>query len=557
MASLSRRYIVVAAVLPLLLLAMSGLSRANDIFVNTTDGDSDAAPLCTLPDAVAAHNAKTAINGCAAGSGDDTIFFAVTGTITIDEPLDITNGALDIQGPLFGCSGAGPCGITISGGGSTQIIVADPGTFVFLNSLTLANGFATTIAIDTGGGAISAHGARLNVTDCLLRNNTAASDAGLIGGEGGAIYAGAASIISIVNSTFANNTAEHGSVVPSEGGAISNDIGMQITNCTFSGNSADMGGAFFNSGLLSVKSTLFASNPAENCANTGIVTDVGFNISNDLSCFTTPGHDFGNPMLDPAGLANNGGPTDTIALEPGSPAIDHIPVASCTDQTLPTPQPLGTDQRLFPRPDFLNLTACDSGAFEFDAVPPISLVPKSEKIQIVHSSSANSDQVNMGFTFVYNGDPDCDLGPGGDEDALNSGFAANLVEGTCASIPNSGLDLVLFPFVVRTVNHQSYGTLFELQPNPFLQQPNEQVSARLVALGAPHFGVCGEWTANIEVSGLNLSTLGLAGTNPFALLISDGTDAEGCFDITDAIVGAKIPPPPGGGTRRVRRGVRR
>jgi len=60
-----------------------------------------------------------------------------------------------------------------------------------------------------------------------------------------------------------------------------------------------------------------------------------------------------DPQLSLAGLADNGGPTKTIALIPGSPAIDAIPLADC-----PT-----ADQRGFPRPD-VGEVACDIGAYE-------------------------------------------------------------------------------------------------------------------------------------------------------------------------------------------------
>ena len=538
MAGLNRRFTLVAVVLSSLLVGMSGLARANLISVNTTDGESDAAPLCTLPDAVAAHNTGAAVNGCAAGSGDDVIRFDVTGTITIDEPLEIMSGSLAIVGPSFGCSSVGSCGIVISGGGTTQIIVADTGTTVVLDVLTLTNGFA---AVGTGGGgAVFANGTDLGIFDSLLVNNQAE---GFLGGEGGAIF-GEHGTIEITNSTLANNTAVPGAL-GSLGGAIFSFVPLTITNTTISGNSAGLGGGIDIGLTASLKGTILSSNTGGNCNNLPI--DVGFNISSDASClFLLGSHSLNStdPMLGP--LQNNGGPTETFALLAGSPAIDRIPVASCTDQEA-TPLPLVVDQRLFARPDAANLLTCDSGAYEFDAKQPIVLVPKTEHIQIARSTT---DQVNLAFSFIDNGPgvfPDlCDS----TTNALN-GVSVDLFEGTCASIPSSGLNLTLTPFVVHKVNGQSYGTLFQKQPNGFLQQPMETVSARIVQLATPA-GSCGEWTLNIQVAGLNTSTIGLGGGNPFALVLDDVAGNVACFDITNAIVGSQIPPTP-----KVRRGVRR
>jgi hypothetical protein len=559
MAGSNRRFAVAAVLLPLLFLVMSGLARANNIAVNTIDGESDPFPLCSLPDAITAHNLQIPINGCVAGNGSDSIFFNVTGTIFIDETLEVTNGLLGIQGALFGCSGAGPCGITIDGESSVQIIKADPGTSVFLSALTLANGSAVE------GGAIFANGTDLEIEDCLFRNNTALPTL-IAGGMGGAIFGNSNGAITIVNSTFANNLAAHrgdptvhNSGTDGFGGAIFYDTVssvVKITNSTFAGNTADVG-TYDGSPAASMKGTIFANNTGilinANC--NGVPVDKNYNISDDASCAFVAAQSSNNtnPQLDPDGLENNGGPTDTIDLQPTSPAIDRIPVP-CTDQEL-VPQPLGTDQRLFGRPDAANLNFCDSGALEVGALPPYTL--NNERVQVARSAdSANADKVNIGITFTANGDDTCDLGPFGDEDALHFGFGLTLVQGTCASLPASGLFLNLFPFVIHTVNHEEYGTLFQSSLTTMLQQPSETVSARLLALPTPP-NACGEWVLNLEVSGLNTSALGLGGGNPFALLISDFTDATGCFDITNAVVGTQTPtPPPRGHRRRVRRSGR-
>ncbi len=71
-----------------------------------------------------------------------------------------------------------------------------------------------------------------------------------------------------------------------------------------------------------------------------------------------------DPGLDPRGLQNNGGPTQTIALLPGSPAIDAGSNALAIDPT--TGLPLTTDQRGAGFPRIVG-KAVDIGAYEFHA----------------------------------------------------------------------------------------------------------------------------------------------------------------------------------------------
>src|SRR2546429_6664050 len=80
----------------------------------------------------------------------------------------------------------------------------------------------------------------------------------------------------------------------------------------------------------------------------------------------TTGTSFCNttPLLDPAGLASNGGPAQTIALEAGSPAINAGNETICA-----APPVNNLDQRGFVRPG-MGATNCSIGAYEFDAAPP-------------------------------------------------------------------------------------------------------------------------------------------------------------------------------------------
>jgi hypothetical protein len=545
MAGSNRRLTLATIALPLLLLVFPRLARANDIFVNTLETESQPAPLCTLEDAVAAANTQMAVNGCGPGSGKDRIMFEVLGTIFTDDTLVIVDPVLHIIGPGLPCSGAGPCGITIDGGGTHQIFDTENSAtndLFEVQGLTLTDGFAP--GASSGGGAIFANGTELEVNDCLLVNNKALGPTTPdFGGLGGAIF-GKAGTVEIVNSTLANNTAVKSSPDGSEGGAIfSIGATLKITNTTISGNKEDFGAVVPK--VASFKGTILANNANSNCIVNN-PTDLGFNVEDDSSCNFNPAISKNNtdPKLDPDGVENNGGPTGTIALESGSPAIAFD--KDCTDQESPK-NTLHSDQRLYSRVN--SPGSCSSGAYEFGALAPIVLVPKSERLQIVHSSSPQSDMVNTAFTFIDNGPPsppNCDTG---DDNALN-GIEVGIVDGTCATASlNSGL-FVILQFVPHVVNHQIYGTEFFFVPGPF----GGNVSARIVQLPPPA-GACGEWTLNLELSGLNLALDGLTnpGPGPFALIIVDGDGNEGCFDINNAIVGSQIPPPKHGVRRRVRR----
>ena len=535
--SIRRSALAVFALL-LLLVVMPGWARATTITVNSLDGGSDPAPLCTLEDAVTAAGTQVTVNGCTAGTGNDTIVFAVTGTISIDFELDISETSLRIIGPA-----ASP-GITISGAAdfSTGIMFVS-GTNLELRNLTLADGATPPGGL---GGAIDEESAHLDIENCTFVGNTAVGSSSSGNGDGGAIFLDLGTA-TIVNSTFANNTAQSGTLsgtpFPGLGGAIDNDDAtLTITNSTFSGNDAALGAAIFEGGAApatSLRGTVLANSTGGGGNCFGTVTDDNYNISDDASCGFTASrsHNSTSPLL--AALASNGGPTQTLALGAGSPAIGLD--TDCVDQATP-PNPVLTDQRLFIRPN--SPSFCDSGAYEHDGVRAlIEAVPGTEHLQIARSSTANSDTVNLTLNFIEDEiDDTCVAG----ENALNDGLIVQLYEGTCASKTSGPLFANLSPFAVRKVNRQSYGTFFEsIKP--------ETISARLVAVPPPPVWVCGEWSLNLEVAGVNTTAIGLGGGNPFALVLTDSSGvATGCIDIDNAIVGNQIDP-----GRTVRRGVRR
>ena len=135
--------------------------------------------------------------------------------------------------------------------------------------------------------------------------------------------------------------------------------GTTLNSVTVAGNSAARGGGISNSlGVpLSVRDSIVGGNVSAagdpNCL--GPLTSAGYNIESAAGCgFKAGGDQQGkDPLLAP--LAGNGGPTNTMALEPGSPAVD------AGDPACPPP---ATDQRGVTRPMGAR---CDVGAYE--AVP--------------------------------------------------------------------------------------------------------------------------------------------------------------------------------------------
>ena len=502
MASSTRRFSLSAVLLPLLFLTMSGLARAAIITVANLN-DTGAGSL------------RAAITAHASG---DTINFGLSGTITINSELPAVADTLTIDG-----SGQT---VILSGNDQYQIISTNPGGVLTLKFLTLTD---SSVAFD--GGLFENRGTAILEND-LFTDGHSTVNGGAISNMG---------ILTVINSTFSANQAA------GDGGAIYTGIGgvAYITNVTFSGNTAAAGdgGALYNhGGTVDLKGSILATSTGGNCEGSVAITDEGHNISDDGTCPTGSGSSVNNSTmlhLDPAGLAENGGPTETIALEPNSQAVEFIPVADCTDQSSPTPIELTNDQRGDPRPDPGNPNFCSAGAFELQTSEDFTL--KSERIQIARGA-ANADEVNMLLTFITVPNPTCDSA----DDVLDNGLTVELFAGTCGATTGSGLTTVLDPFAVHTINTQKYGTFFG-------SIPPETISARMVAMPAPG-GTCGEWTLNLEVAGLDTAALGLGGTNPFALELMDSDmHSFGCFDITNAIVGTQIDPP----AKTVRRGVRR
>jgi hypothetical protein len=170
------------------------------------------------------------------------------------------------------------------------------------------------------------------------------------GGQGGGIDSGGTLVVT--NSTISGNSAT-GVVHGGSGGGIDNGGSLWVIGSTISGNTVtgyQSGGAGIdNQGIMSTTMSLFANVGADNFGR--MAPWLGHNLFSSNPGLGLAPTDLVNtdPLLGP--LADNGGPTFTCALLPGSPAIDAgVPVNGVT-----------TDQRGIARPQG---SAPDIGAFE-------------------------------------------------------------------------------------------------------------------------------------------------------------------------------------------------
>jgi len=319
-------------------------------------------------------------------SGDSIIVASATYQESLNVPFDLT------------IVGSGPRTTIIDGGGAaTVVIVSHTGAHVRLSGLTIRNG----LGVSQGGGGIYNVGT-LTITETSVSGNSSNDSVTAAAGLGGGIYnAGTLTVIQstvransvtryrmnasafgagiynigkliITNSTLSGNQAAD--IWPAGvtyGGGIANIGGtVMISNSTISNNSAIIrtpygaagtyGGGIYNggsTGMPTLQNSIVANNRLGGNCN-GMVNSDGYNLSSDSSCTLNGQGDKNNtnPMLGP--LQNNGGPTQTMALLPGSPALSAGDPNGCTDAS---GQLLTTDQRGAPRPAS---GPCDIGAYQ-------------------------------------------------------------------------------------------------------------------------------------------------------------------------------------------------
>ena len=296
------------------------------------------------------------------------------GTLSLSD-VTVTNNHVSAQGvggggifssgtlSLSGCTVEGnqAGGLTMGVDQSNQPIVVrgggirnQSGSLTVSNS-TIANNFAHE------GGGIWTNGTQFSVSGSTFSGNQAGVGVSTnLNLEGGGIYIrSSVGGATVANSTFVNNQGKiYGGAITINSGGSQPDV--TVSDSTFSANTAHTAGGAFSvetNNLILANDLL--SDPSECYINNATVTSVGHNLASDSSCGLTSAGDQQNAAagLDPSGLQNNGGPTQTVALLSTSQAVD---TGSCTDASSNS---VTTDQRGIARPQG---SACDIGAFELE-----------------------------------------------------------------------------------------------------------------------------------------------------------------------------------------------
>ena len=355
-----------------------GASTATLYVDNTNASATDSGNDCqtqSTPCATISHAVSLANGMGSTATTIDVLAGAYDEAVTItDEPSTSTLTII------------GGAGVTVTAPVGDSIFTATSDTFP-TGKITLSDLTITGAQAAGSGGGLQDNSAGVNLVNDTFSNDSAASG-GAVDTEGGNEIVGVTFVddsasnsggaisnggsFTATNDTFVNDTAG------GDGGAISTETGATIENDTFAGDTAASGGALYNDFDATIAADIFddGSGTGSNCVDGPInggsgVTDAGYNVADNSDCGMSAGnHDIvnapetGTGGINHGSLADNGGPTQTMALGSDSAAIDYVPISTGL-----CPR---TDQRGFLRPDD-GESACDVGAYESGSGPPVTL----------------------------------------------------------------------------------------------------------------------------------------------------------------------------------------
>jgi len=386
----------------------NGLSSAADITDGAGAGIHNENGNLTLNNVVVSGNHTGAGNGAEGGLGGGLAIILGQATLNDSQVTDNSTGS-PIGNPMGGAGGAG-AGIF----SSSSDLVLNRTTVSHNFAGAGGSGSDANGPGGSGGGIAIVQGALVlnnsSVTENASGNGASSAGLGGDGGRGGGIYSDETTVIvdhslisfngtglgggsgdlrgfsgsgaglfvesgiprqvTITTSTISDNQTGLGLAVAmgGDGGGlwVGNGVSALLVNVTLAYNSADSGqtggGLANHGGSISLKNTLLANNGTndeppilEDCS--GGLTSLDYNVLMAPNCSISQRTNdlffVSGPVVNV--LADNGGPTQTNALPPGSPAIDAADNHACP----------ATDQRGLARPAFGGLALrCDVGAFE-------------------------------------------------------------------------------------------------------------------------------------------------------------------------------------------------
>lgn len=338
---------------------ISGNSAISNFGLGYGAGINNEGTLTVSNSVISQNTASDGSGGIASSSGTVIINSSIISRNS-DGGIENASGTLTVNGSIISNNSSSSWGIGIYNyyGGSLTVndsaisghpehgIYNNAGCICTVNNCTISNNIANGYQEIEGGGIENS--GKLTINNSVICNNSTEYGAGINNWSDGI---GADGMVTVNNSTISENIATSYESI-GYGGGILNDGTLILNNCTICSNSAvgssnDGGGIYDGTGvgaILILTNTIVAVNTAGSGANiSGSFSGTHYLVG-------------GNPLLGP--LADNGGPTLTMAPLPGSPTID------AGDDSIANT--LTRDQRGYPR---LSGSHVDIGAVEAQMVP--------------------------------------------------------------------------------------------------------------------------------------------------------------------------------------------
>jgi hypothetical protein len=305
------------------------------VVVNTTDDVTHSSgTVVSLRDALNLANAATTPTTI---TFDSTVF-ANYQTITLSGTELVAGGSAAAE-TIIGPS----AGVAISGAGTSRVMMIDPNGVVGMTNISIIDGASGTDSGGVGGGIYNQ--GTLNMTDCSVWGNTATGDGG---GIDSSLNLSNGSTLNLTNVTLSGNTA--GATEGNGGGGLRILGQATLRDVTIDNNvaSGTSGGGISigtGAGPVSIGNSIVAGNllTAAGPDVAGPVVSVGYNfIGESDQSSGWIGTDILGTIASPinpdlGALTNNGGPSQTMEPQTGSPVIDQgsnalIPGGITTDQ---------------------------------------------------------------------------------------------------------------------------------------------------------------------------------------------------------------------------------